>query len=440
MDGKPTILIHDTESFMRGELDNVTVADGRIRLDVVQGAHVPYGCYTSAAFPLPAFDALRMSWNALTPAGTAVEAQARVMLDGNWSAWVSFGRWGTRMRREGAEPRQRGPLVVTPDALLLDSKLGSQVQLRIYLYTKDEQVTPTVHLLGASVRAVDVIPAGGRPVNARLRLMPYAMARRAPARRDVMDLAICVASLTNRWGADLLPEEVAQVLRDYRPQDDYDRRNLCFAAAAAGCWGFPAWVCWTDLAGLRAEVRAGYGAVVMLESTPAQLAAGLPALRCAALRGFAMVDGESRALLCDPWAADTDFETETSLPLDEFLVAWNNTALLMRKREDRLPKDRPARRGDLWLRPQDEEVPRLYVGYLNGEAALLPDDFCEQGGILAWATPDERPHATTGHRTLRFTTPEQGGIRLPQSDGHDQKCTVYAIDPTGSMMVGDVTV
>ena len=127
---------------MRGELDNVTVAESHILLDVVQGGYVPYGCYTSAPIPMPAFDALRPSWNAYTPPGTAVEVQARVMVDGNWTAWSGFGRWSPFLRREGARTLTRGPLTLTPDLLTLDSKVANQVQLRIYLYTKDEKATP----------------------------------------------------------------------------------------------------------------------------------------------------------------------------------------------------------------------------------------------------------------------------------------------------------
>ena len=189
-----------------------------------------------------------------------------------------MGAGAPYLQREGAKPAVRGPLVMRADQLLLDSKIGMQVQLRIYLYSKDEKATPTVSLLGVSVRPVDVIPAGGRPVNAQLHLMPYIVARRAPALRGVMDLAVCLASLTNRWGADILPEEFALAMRDAQPEAD-DARNLGFAAAVAGCWGFPAWACWGDLALLRAEVRAGFGVITAMESTPAQVAAGLPTVR-----------------------------------------------------------------------------------------------------------------------------------------------------------------
>ena len=438
MESKNTFILHETEAFMRGELDNVTVAHGRIVLDLVSGGHVPYGCYTSPAVPLPTFDALRVSWNAGTPPGTAVEAQARVMVDGNWTSWSSFGRWSPYLEREGAAPVTKGAVNLLPDSLVLDSKTATQAQLRIYLYTKDEHTTPSVSLVGVSVRAVDVIPAGGRPINARLHLMPYAVARRAPALQPVMDLAICLASLTNRWGADILPEEFAQTLRDWRAADGCDCRNISFAAAAAGSWGFPAWLCWGGLSVLRDEMRKGYGAVVALQATPAEKERGLPDRRFAAVRGFVAGASAPKVLLCDPWADGTDFDAETAMLLDDFLVAWDNIALLMRRRTEEQPAWAPTR-GSAWVRPVGTDHPGLYRLYVNGEERPIPDDFCAEGGLLAWTTPDDHPHATTAHRAFHFVEPEDGGIRLDTADG-PRKYTVYLIDTAGCMMVGDVTV
>ena len=169
---KNTVLLQDTEAFMHGELDNVTVQQNCIVLDLVQGGYVPYGCYTSAPIPMPLFDALRVSWNAASPEDTAVEAQVRVMVDGNWTPWNSFGKWSPSLHREGPPYQARGPVQRWPDRLQLDSKYATAVQLRIYLYSKNEKVSPAVMLLGASVRMVDVIPARGRLVNARLHLSP----------------------------------------------------------------------------------------------------------------------------------------------------------------------------------------------------------------------------------------------------------------------------
>ena len=439
MESRNTFLLRDTESFMRGELDNLTISNGFLMLDYVQGAYVPYGCYTSPAIPMPTFDALRVSWNASAPPNTAVEAQARVLVDGNWTPWVSFGRWSPYLRHEGPSPVEKGPLLLRPDVLLLDSKVATQAQLRIYLYTNSDKVSPSVCLLGASSRPVNVIPGGGRPVNKQLHLMPYAMARRAPSLKPWMDLAIGLCSLTNRWGADLLPEEFAQVLRDYRPADDADPRNLCFAAAAAGCWGFPAWVCYADLGLLRAEARAGYGALLRLASTPAAQAAGVPEQRFVTLRGFAAIDGSPVVLLCDPWAAGEDLACEVQMPLDEFLVAWDNCALLMRERSDGPLPGWPSRCSGQLYRAADGPAD-LYEFSVVGERHPLPDDFCEAGGVLAVSARGETVHATTAHRAMQYIQPQQGGVVLPASEQHDKKYTVYAIEPTGRMLVGDVTV
>lgn len=435
---KNTLLLRDTEAFMRGELDNVTVADGCIVLDLVQGSYVPYGCYTSAAIPMPLFDTLWVSWNAVSPPGTAVEAQARLLVDGNWTAWMGFGKWSPYLRREGMPLQERGPLRMGADVIRLDSKRATQAQLRIYLYTKQEKVTPAVRLLGASVRAAGVIPARGRPVNRRLHLMPYVVFRRSEVLRPWMDLAISLVSLTNRWGADLLPEEFAQALRDWRTPDGQDPRNLGFAAAAAGCWGFPTWVSWCGLATLRDEVRQGFGTVVALESTPAQITQGWPERRYVSVRGFSTTGGTPKVLLCDPWAGDNDFDAETEMPLDDFLVAWDNVALLMRPRALDDGHTGPQR-GSVWVRPAGETAPGIYRLYSNGELHLLGDDFCTNGGVLAWSTPDAQPHATTGHRTFHFVEPDQGGLRL-DPEGEHRKYTVYAIDTAGSMLVGDLSV
>ena len=427
---------------MHGELDNVTVQQNCVVLDLVQGGYVPYGCYTSAPIPMPLFDALRVSWERGLARGHGGGGpgprHGGRQLDAVEQLWAS-GAPSFATGNGPDLPRARGPVQRWPDRLQLDSKYATAVQLRIYLYSKNEKVSPAVMLLGASVRMVDVIPARGRLVNARLHLMPYTAARRAPALQPWMDAAISLASLTNRWGADLLPEEFAQVLRDWRAPDDCGPRNLSFAAAAAAQWGFPAWVAYADLALLRAEARAGCGAVVTLQSTPAQIAAGAPERHCAALRGFASsLDGEPKVLLCDPYAAAEDFDCEIEIPLDDFMVAWDNVALLMRQRKSSTPPQGRTR-CSAWIRPVGTDAPGVYRLYLNGEEHPLPDDFCAQGGVLAYSLPDEHPHATTAHRQFSYVEPTQGGILLEHGDT-PRKYTVYAIGTDGRMIVGDVTV
>ena len=47
-----------------------------------------------------------------------------------------------------------------------------------------------------------------------------------------MDLPLVMAALMNRWGEDILPEEVAYAMEDKATSST---GNAAFAAAAAGC-------------------------------------------------------------------------------------------------------------------------------------------------------------------------------------------------------------
>ena len=200
MIAKTLKVLEGTDALTKGDLENVTVTDDRIILDSVAGRHVLYGCYTSVPLSMPQFDALVMSWNADTPEGTAVEAQARVMVDGNWSVWVDFGRWSPYIKRSSGYFAQ-GPLVMDRDILYLDSKTADQVQLRIYLYTDNEVRTPSVRLLSASVRRVQSKPEKAPKLgNRQLRVPSYSQLLRAPSLSDTMDLACCLAGMMNRYG------------------------------------------------------------------------------------------------------------------------------------------------------------------------------------------------------------------------------------------------
>ena len=125
-------------------------------------------------------------------------------------------------------------------------------------------------------------------------------------------------------------------------------------------------------------------------------------------------------------------------PSDGTLKNMDNVALLMRQRKSSTPPQGRTR-CSAWIRPVGTDAPGVYRLYLNGEEHPLPDDFCAQGGVLAYSLPDEHPHATTAHRQFSYVEPTQGGILLEHGDT-PRKYTVYAIGTDGRMIVGDVTV
>lgn len=450
MIAKTLKVLEGTDTLTKGDLENVTVTDDRIILDSVAGRHVLYGCYTSIPLSMPQFDALVMSWNADTPEGTAVEAQARVMVDGNWSVWVDFGRWSPYIKRSSGYFAQ-GPLVMDRDILYLDSKTADQVQLRIYLYTDNEVRTPSVRLLSASVRRVQSKPEKAPKLgNRQLRVPSYSQLLRAPSLSDTMDLACCLAGMMNRYGEDVLPEELGLAMYDW---EGHTCANRAFTAAVAGCWGYYAHLAFMELSQLWEEIRSGFAAAVEINYTsdPERAGPGLPWLAesmCDAQRHWVVVTGfteidQTVHLLVNDSLCPTDAQCARIWPLEDFLEAWTGLGLVLHKKDRRYGLDKPQRQ-TVQIQPNPEsELPDNYILTLGGKPYLLPQDFCgtpqEPTGVLAVTYTDGIARATTAHKAFRFVPVVDGGLFLAKGEKKTKK-TVYALNFTGSMMVGDILV
>ena len=74
----------------------------------------------------------------------------------------------------------------------------------------------------------------GHPLNRRLYLPEYCLSTHDPSFGREMDLPLVMAALMNRYGEDILPEEVAYAMEDKATSST---GNAAFAAAAAGCCG-----------------------------------------------------------------------------------------------------------------------------------------------------------------------------------------------------------
>ena len=69
MEQRNNLVLHGTETFSRGALDNVALESGAVVLDSSAGRYLPYGSYTTPEFAMPAFCNLNVSWNAHAPPG-----------------------------------------------------------------------------------------------------------------------------------------------------------------------------------------------------------------------------------------------------------------------------------------------------------------------------------------------------------------------------------
>ena len=408
MEQRNNLVLQGTETFSRGALDNVALESGALVLDSSAGRYLPYGSYTTPEFAMPPFCNLNVSWNASAPHNTMVEVRCRVYAGNSWTGWMSFGKWAPDYPRRSINAQSDdGMIFLMGDTVTVATPGGGTgIQLQVNLSTNDDKATPAVRLLAAAVRPLTWEKHSGHPLNRRLYLPEYCLSAHDPSFGREMDLPLVMAALMNRWGEDILPEEVAYAMEDNATSST---GNAAFAAAAAGCCGFPCWQAWMDLEDLRAQIHDDCSVAVRVERRvrgqrdPVGIWMGL--------RGF----GHDDAVMAD------------------FLRYFTGRAIALRRKPRDIAADLPNRvRCDL-ARKEDGS----YSFEQRGQPDPLPEDF---SGWVAYTLHDGVAHATTAHRTFRRMerTPE-GCILFPADQlAAGGRCSVYAVDQTGRMRVAEV--
>ncbi len=274
--------------------------------------------------------------------------------------------------------------------------------------------------------------SNGHPLNRRLYLPEYCLSAHDPSFGREMDLPLVMAALMNRWGEDILPEEVAYAMEDSTTRST---GNAAFAAAAAGCCGFPCWQAWMDLADLREQIHDGCSVAVRVERRvrgqrdPVRLWMGL--------RGFGHDDAVMAdfVLLNDP-TADSDGAVNCTMALADFLRYFTGRAIALRPQAagDRGRPAQPAVRCD--LRPHRGRA--ATTSSSGASPQPLPEKFSGWIGLqprtTAWPTP---PPPTAPFRDGRG--PRTAGVCFPPEQlAAGGRCSVYAVDQTGTMRVAEV--
>ena len=136
MEQRNNLVLQGTETFSRGQLDNVALDGGALVLDSVAGRCLQYGSYTTPEFAMPAFCNLNVSWNAFAPHNTMVEVRCRVYAGGNWTGWMSFGKWAPGYPRCSCNSQSDdGMIFLMGDTVTVATPGGGTgVQLQVNLF------------------------------------------------------------------------------------------------------------------------------------------------------------------------------------------------------------------------------------------------------------------------------------------------------------------
>ncbi|PKM61533.1 MAG: hypothetical protein CVU99_03045 [Firmicutes bacterium HGW-Firmicutes-4] len=329
-------------------LDRVEIAansgDGEIRLQSGQQS----GVYTSNIFNASPFTKTVLSWDTDTPAGTLVQVEARVCenaVDGNgqstenWSDWLSFGQWGTSIKRSSGIGTMDSPLAkIEVDTLVVkNGKTANKIQYRVILHSGTPGVTPTVRLIAMALRNAN--PGQGitkvftdHPDLANLPVLnvpQFSQMVREPSIADSICSPTSVAMMLNYYGTAVQPETAAWGAYDYGA-DEFG--NWPFNTAYAASFGYLTYVDYSTIEGLKREIAGGYPvAVAVAYKNSAGVSANLPVIDGAPIRltyghlivvcGFTNENGTEYIIINDP-AATSNAGVRVRYRLDQFAAAW----------------------------------------------------------------------------------------------------------------------
>lgn len=98
------------------------------------------------------WDELVISWNAVTPPGTALQLEARSLYPGRATPYYTLGHWSedTVGRRESVTDQKDEDGDVKTDTLVLKLP-ANRLQLRVSLFGADERIVPRLKLIGLSL-------------------------------------------------------------------------------------------------------------------------------------------------------------------------------------------------------------------------------------------------------------------------------------------------
>lgn len=341
------------QDFNKGSFDKVVVTKdngGEVQLSKVKNAFANKGVFTSDIIQTAPFSNLVASWNSDTPVGTALNIEAQVLVDDQWSDWISWGSWSTNKERASVNDDSNTKLagIWTDTLYVRDDKTATAFRLKATLNSIDSKATPILRSLSATIDlgsgAERVYPSDENTtaienLDRKLNVPAFSQSIRDP------QIASSICSPTsatavvdyylNRYKqSNVLPEESAYAIYD----SIYEGfGNWSFAAAYIGSFGLNSQVEFCgSVYDLKREINKGRPIIISIRRArnennvdPAQatypLVHGFPILstkgHLITVTGFTKIAGKEYVCVNDS-AAKSDAEAKRMYLVDEFDAAW----------------------------------------------------------------------------------------------------------------------
>lgn len=377
----------EREAFSEGKLENLEwMQDGLILLPGTEK-----GVFVSRELDAPPFESMVLSWNAMTPIGTALEVEARLFHEDaqKWSDWLSWGVWRKSPEKRSVSAGDELAEISYDTAQLrgVDAR-ATKIQIRATLQGEGirlRRITYTLYDSSVPEREVYTEHTGF----SQLPEVAYSQQIREPGIASVMCSAVTMCTQLVLSGEDLLPEEVA--LSQYDAYLD-GFGNWSYTASFAGELGYKSYVTYADeeellrlldegrAVGMSVKYSNSEGeAYPYIEGAPLSTAGHL-----LTVRGYECRDGERYYFVSDS-AAGSDEGALLSYKGEQLMDAWISRILYVV--EDKETQESSIERKEIRFAPLETEGEYILQG---GIPFSVGKDFRRNafkqagGGIIAY--------------------------------------------------------
>jgi len=354
------------EDFQEGETEGTEITDsGNGAIVLKEGASS--GSYTSSVVETVPFEYMVLSWNADTPRSSYIEIQGRVRVLGEWTDWLSWGRWSTSsflvnnrtmLPGSGKDDETDDPSAkISIDELIVKGQSGETAdafQYRFIFHSADnpregEGTSPKVRMVSCTLKNTlpgqeicKVYPDDAPDLSnfeKDLDVPCYSQMVRDYKIANRICSPTSVAMVLSYYGFDVSPEEIAWDVCDHEA-DIFG--NWSFNVAAAASYGLSAYVDyivpeeggdpWYEV---KQQIAQDRPVVVSVKYKDPSVAGDIPPVEgvpisstdghLVLVRGFTWKDGVEYVIVNDPAAPDDD-TVRREYRADQFFDAWAKRA------------------------------------------------------------------------------------------------------------------
>lgn len=295
------------------------------------------GLFVSPIMETTSFSRLIASWNAVTPEETTVEIRVRVEVEGNWSQFFSYGKWG--LGRKNASTSQEDKLATfSIDTLTLKNKKAHRLQVIAYLERKSPQVdSPRLKLIGLTLDTEQMVFHQHYNIEEVNLPVPQLSQRTVPEIGSHICSPTSVAMVLNYKGENITPEKMAELVMDYGA-NIYG--NWSYNVAVAGALGYESYVAMLTIEDVKELLKAGHPVIASVTVKSEDELSHLPEHEdgtkmtyphghLLVIRGLGKVDNQNVVYVNDP-SALTNEEVERYYDLKEFMNVWKKVGYIIK--------------------------------------------------------------------------------------------------------------